>query len=68
MVGPKLREFVLITGHDTAGVAVCNQVRSFDINARVKAGSARYIETLNRSLVEEIIDRVISVIDPEDVG
>lgn len=55
---------VPITGHDTAGVAVCNQVRSFDLEARVRAGTARYIETLDAITVEEIVSRVISVIDP----
>src|SRR5512143_1643522 len=37
---------VPITGHATTGVDVCNQVRSFDIEARERAGSARYVETL----------------------
>ncbi|PZN69615.1 MAG: growth inhibitor PemK [Candidatus Methylumidiphilus alinenensis] len=55
---------VPITGHDTSGVAVCNQVRSFDIDARVRAGTARYIETLDVAMIEEIVSRVISVIDP----
>jgi len=36
---------VAISGHSTTGVAVCNQVRSFDIEERVKLGSARYIDT-----------------------
>ena len=57
---------VPITGYDTTGVAVCNQVRSFDIETRVKSGSARYIETLDAPIVDEIINRVISVIDPAD--
>lgn len=57
---------VSITGHDTTGVAVCNQVRSFDIEARVRAGTARYIETLDPSITDEIINRVVSVIDPTD--
>ena len=35
---------VPITGHDTAAVAVCNQIRSFDIEARERAGAARYVE------------------------
>ena len=56
---------VPITGHDTTGVAVCNQVRSFDIEARVRTGNARYIETLDTVTAEEIVSRVISVIDPE---
>jgi mRNA interferase ChpB len=46
-------------------VAVCNQVRSFDIEARVRAGNARYIETLDTATCDEIVSRVISVIDPE---
>jgi mRNA interferase ChpB len=55
---------VPIMGHDTTGVAVCNQVRSFDLKARERAGSARYIETLDEGTIEEIVSRVISVIDP----
>ena len=56
---------VPITGHDTTGVAVCNQVRSFDIAARVRAGNARYIETVDTATSDEIVSRIISVIDPE---
>jgi mRNA interferase ChpB len=56
---------VPITGHETTGVAVCNQVRSFDIEARVRAGSARYIETLDSATADEIVARVVSAIDPE---
>lgn len=55
---------VSITGHDTSGVAVCNQVRSFDIEARIRAGNAQYIETLDNATMEEIVSRVVSVIDP----
>ncbi len=57
---------VPIMGHDTTGVAVCNQVRSFDIEARVKAGSAKYIEKLDKVTIDDIINRVISVIDPAE--
>ena len=57
---------VPITGHDTTGVAVCNQVRSFDIEARVKASSAKYIEKLDVTIIDEIVNRVISILDPED--
>lgn len=56
---------VPVTGHDTSGVAVCNQVRSFDIEARMHAGSARYIETLDEPTTAEIVARVVSAIDPE---
>ena len=55
---------VVVSGHDTNGVAVCNQVRSFDIEARVRAGSARYVETLDEATTNEIVSRVLSVIDP----
>ncbi len=55
---------VPIIGFDTNGVAVCNQVRSFDIEARERAGSAKYIETIDKDTVEEIVNRVLSVIDP----
>jgi mRNA interferase ChpB len=56
---------VPISGHDTTGVAVCNQVRSFDILARVQQKTARYIETLDKATIDEIVARVVSVIDPE---
>jgi len=56
---------VPIAGHGTTGVAVCNQVRSFDIDARVRTGSARYVETLDRATTDEIVARVVSAIDPE---
>ena len=46
---------VPVMGRDTMGVAVCNQGRSFDIAARVRAGTARYIETLDEATVNEII-------------
>ena len=57
---------VPITGHQTTGVAVCNQVRSFSIQARLKAGSVRFIETLDEATIGEIVARVVSAIDPED--
>ncbi len=56
---------VPITGNETNGVAVCNQVRSFDIEARVRAGSARFIESLDNFTIEEIVARVVSAIDPQ---
>ena len=55
---------VPITGHDTTGVAVCNQVRSFDIAERERARSARFIESLDATTTQEIVVRVLSVIDP----
>jgi len=55
---------VAIHGHDTTGVAVCNQVRSFDIEARIQAGTAQYVEKLDDITINEIMLRVISIIDP----
>ena len=55
---------VTISGHDTIGVAVCNQVRSFDLEARERAKTARYVETLDTVTAGEIVARVLSVIDP----
>ena len=55
---------VLVQGKTTTGAAICNQVRSFDIEAREKTGSARYIETLDETTANEIVSRVLSVIDP----
>src|SRR5574337_13538 len=54
---------VAVAGHETTGVAVCNQVRSFDIAARVRAGTARFIETLDKAIMDEIVSRVTSAID-----
>ena len=55
---------VSISGHDTLGFAVCNQVRSFDIETRIKSGGARYVESLDSATAEEIVSRALSVIDP----
>lgn len=55
---------VAVSGHDTNGVAVCNQVRTFDLEARTRAGSAEYVETLDEPTTGEIVARVVSVIDP----
>jgi mRNA interferase ChpB len=63
----RLKGFTVpILGHETGGVAVCNQVRSFDIEARVGAGSARFVETLDAATTDEIVLRVVSLIDPAE--
>jgi mRNA interferase ChpB len=56
---------VIVSGREITGAAVCNQVRSFDIEGRVRAGSARFVETLQEATTNEIISRVLSIIDPE---
>lgn len=55
---------VPVTGHEMTGVAVCNQVRSFDIVERLRAGTARYVEALDEATMAEIVARVVSAIDP----
>lgn len=57
---------VLVAGHETSGIAVCNQVRSFDIEQRVRSGSARFIESLDKFTTNDIVSKVLSVIDLQD--
>ena len=57
---------VPVSGQRISGVAVCNQVRSFNLAARERDGTARYAETLDQHIARQIITRVVSVIDPED--
>jgi mRNA interferase ChpB len=57
---------VPVASHDTTGVAVCNQVRSFDIAERVRSGTARYVEALDEATMAEIVARVVSAIDPAE--
>jgi len=51
---------------ETNGVAVCNQVRSFDIEQRARDGSARFIARLDDVTMADIVARVVSAIDPLD--
>ncbi|KQM33282.1 type II toxin-antitoxin system PemK/MazF family toxin [Agrobacterium cavarae] len=55
---------VNISGHKTTGVALCNQVRALDIVERVKQKSARLVDTLDTVTTDEIVARVVSMIDP----
>ena len=55
---------VNISGHKTTGVALCNQVRALDIAERVKQKSARLVDTLDETTTDEIVARVVSMIDP----
>lgn len=57
---------VPVMGHDTTGVAVCTQVRAFDLEAREREGGVRYVETLDAATSQEIVERVVSLIDPAD--
>ena len=55
---------VPIQGKRIQGVAICNQIRSFDLSERISRGDSSYIETLDGLTMDEIINRVVSVIDP----
>lgn len=55
---------VAIQGDRIKGVAVCNQIRTFDLTAWVQAGLARFVERIDEAIAEEIVARVLSVIDP----
>ncbi|WP_416408384.1 type II toxin-antitoxin system PemK/MazF family toxin [Agrobacterium rosae] len=55
---------VNISGHKTTGVALCNQVRSLDIVGRIAQKKASYIETLDDATMQDIVARVVSMIDP----
>lgn len=57
---------VPILGHDTSGVAVCNQVRTFDLEAREREGTVRHVETLDTAISQDIVERVMSLIDPAE--
>lgn len=54
---------VPISGHDTT--AVCSQVRSFDIEARVRAGTARFVEALDEATFGAIVAPVVNAIYPQ---
>lgn len=57
---------VAVTGSDTNGVAVCHQVRAFDIEARIANRTARYIERIDAAIADEIAARVASIVDPAE--
>lgn len=55
---------VPICADGLTGVAVCTQVRSFDLRARIANGSASLAGTADRDTVEEIAARVAALLDP----
>ena len=48
---------VAIQGKRMGGVAVCNQILTFDLSARVRAGSARFVERIDATAAEQIVAR-----------
>lgn len=58
---------VSVTGSkNTKGLAVCNQLRSFDLQVRIRQGQARYIDSLKPEMTSEVTRRVLSVIQPRE--
>ena len=55
---------VPISGKTTKGLAICNQIRSFDLTTRMQLKKASYVETLDKELTSKIINRILSVIEP----
>ena len=54
-----------LTGSRTNGVVVCNQIRAFDLQERVRIKNARFVETIYAGLADIIALTVASIIDPE---
>ncbi|AYO84895.1 type II toxin-antitoxin system PemK/MazF family toxin [Methylobacterium brachiatum] len=55
---------VPVTADGVTGVAVCTQVRSFDLRARLADGSASLAGIADPDTVGEIAARVASLVDP----
>lgn len=55
---------VPVTADGVTGVAVCTQVRSFDLRARIANGSASLAGLADSDTVGEIAARIASLIDP----
>lgn len=47
------------TGTETQGVVLCNQVRTIDYSAR----QAKYVESVPDSLIDEVLARVITLVE-----
>lgn len=55
---------VPVSGDGVTGVAICTQMRSFDIRARVANGTASFAGTADAGSVEEVAARVAGLFDP----
>lgn len=55
---------VPVRGDGVTGVAVCTQLRSFDLRARIADGTASFAGMADRTTVDDIAARVASLIDP----
>jgi mRNA interferase ChpB len=55
---------VPVSGDGVTGVAICTQLRSFDLRARLADGSASLAGRADPAVVDEIGARVASLVDP----
>ena len=59
---------VPVSGGSVTGVAICTQVRSFDLRARIAAGGAPVEGCADPAAAAEVAARVASLIDPAPAG
>lgn len=55
---------VSVRGDGVTGVAICTQVRSFDLRARIADGSASFVGNADAATTDELGARIASLIDP----
>lgn len=55
-----------ITAGNVTGVAVLNQVRSFDIRERVGLRDASYVATAPKAVVDDIGERIATMVSPDE--
>ncbi|MFJ7437897.1 type II toxin-antitoxin system PemK/MazF family toxin [Methylorubrum thiocyanatum] len=56
---------VPISAEGVTGVAICTQLRSFDLRARIANGSASFAGTADIKTVEDVAARVADLLDPQ---
>lgn len=57
---------VPITADRVTGVAVLNQIHSFDIRERVALRAANYVATAPTAVVDDIGERIASMVSPDE--
>ncbi|WP_238232390.1 type II toxin-antitoxin system PemK/MazF family toxin [Methylobacterium thuringiense] len=55
---------VSVRGDGVTGIAICTQVRSFDLRARIADGSASFVGNADAATIDELGARIASLIDP----
>lgn len=59
---------VPISADGVTGVAICTQLRSFDLRARLADGTASFVGTADGETVGDIAARVAALLDPAPEG